>query len=438
MLIFSLHSLRKVLPFWQGRPSAGLNQPIPADCYMKIIFLTENFHCGGLDSFLLTLVNHWPNREDELTIICNHGHPGYSVIKSGLSRPCEVLRHRMSTYSNLAIKTRRSPVLNWLRRLLSPSLKVGYFVYYLVALRSIFLREHADRLMVVNGGHPGGDTCRAAIIAWRVFASHKPRAIYNFHNLATIPRRFEKWPEKLIDRLIVRFSRVLLGVSQACAESMRIRLGDMGMRKVRWIYNGISAPIPDSVPVITLREELNIPADSPLCLMLATYEPRKGHDFLLRAFQKVVAEIPAAHLVVCGYGYLEEIEPVKHLVELYDLSGHVRLQGFRRDIDVMLKQSDLLLVASQAYESFGLTSVEAMANRIPVVATRVGGIPEVVVDGEGGFCVDPNDIAGYADRIVDFLKNPEFRKEQAEKGYQRYQRLFSAERMSKEYAQIIS
>ncbi len=404
---------------------------------MKITFLTENYHCGGLDSFLLALVNQWPNPEDELTIICNAGHPGHAVLKAGLSRPCAVLRHSISTYPDFVFKTKRSAFLQPKRMLFLRLLKYGYFLYYIVKLRSMLLQGQADRLVVVNGGHPGGDTCRAAVIAWRVFASHKPRAIYNFHNLAVTPRWLIKWPEALLDILVVRCAYALIGVSQICAESLRKRIGDKAMGKVSWIYNGISAPLPSLVLPTTLREELSIHPDSPLCLMLGTYEPRKGHDFLFQAFRKVVTEIPDACLVVCGYGYPEEIERVKHLVELYGLSRHIRLQGFRRDVDAMLRQSDLLLVASQAYESFGLTSVEAMANRIPVVATRVGGIPEVVVDGEGGFCVDPDDIDGYADRIISFLKNPDFRKEQAEKGYQRYQRLFSAERMAKEYNQVI-
>jgi len=67
----------------------------------------------------------------------------------------------------------------------------------------------------------------------------------------------------------------------------------------------------------------------------------------------------------------------------------------------------------------------------------VGGIPEVVADGEGGYCVEPGDIQGYAGRIIAFLKDPELRKVQAERGYARYRRLFSVERMAGEYAALI-
>lgn len=404
---------------------------------MKITFLTENFHCGGLDSFLISLVNHWPNAEDELKIICNRSHPGYRVLKERTTRPCEILQHDISTYPALVVKSNRNYLLRLSRQIFSPLLRYGYFFYYLIRLKTLLGQWNTDCLVVVNGGHPGGDTCRAAIIAWKLFARDKPPAIYNFHNMATVPRWFEKWPEKLLDAWLVKSARMMIGVSKSCAESMRMRLGDAAMLKVSSIYNGIAMPKIAPVPQQALRTELGIAPNAPLCLMLATYEPRKGHDFLFQAFRKVLNEIPDAHLVVCGYGYPEEIERVRRLVEQYGMSQHVSLEGFRRDVDAMLRQSEVLLVASQAYESFGLTSVEAMANHVPVVATRVGGIPEVVADGEGGFCVNPDDTQGYADRIIMFLKNPGFRREQAERGYMRYRQLFSAERMSGEYAAAI-
>lgn len=404
---------------------------------VKITFLTENIHCGGLDSFLISLVNHWPNPEDELRIICNPAHPGYQVLKDSVIRPCEVVRHDISTYPVLVSRSNQNPFLRTARRALSPLLRYGYFVYYLIRMHSIFAKWQTDRLMVVNGGHPGGDTCRAAVIAWRLFCRDKPRALYNFHNLANTPNRIDRWPEKLMDGWLVSSAQALIGVSRICAESLRKRIGNTAMSKVSYIYNGIAAPTLPTLLEPSLRAELGISPDTPLCLMLATYEPRKGHDFLFQAFRKVIAEVHSAHLLVCGYGYPEEVERVTRLVDKYGLSQHVSLQGFRRDVDVMLRQTDVLLVASQIYESFGLTSVEAMANRVPVVATRVGGIPEVVADGEGGFCIEPDDIQGYADRVIAFLKNPDFRREQAEKGYQRYQRLFSAERMAAEYASIV-
>ncbi|HSM98263.1 MAG TPA: glycosyltransferase family 4 protein [Gallionella sp.] len=404
---------------------------------MKILFLTENLHCGGLDSFLVSLVNHWPQGGDDIRVVCNEAHPGYVLLKEGITRPATVERHDITTYTVLVAKSQRHALTRVLRRALSPVLRYLFMLYYLLKLRTLLRLWGADRLVVVNGGHPGGDTCRAAVIAWRLFQRGKPAAIYNFHNLAVKPRWFEWVPEKLLDAWLVHSAGAIVGVSKICAESLRERLGNAGMAKVSHIYNGIAPPVTQPMLAPSLRQELNLEAGAPLCLMLGTYEPRKGHDFLFQAFRKVVAEVPSAHLLVCGFGYPEEIERVTGLVSRYGMSDHVTLQGFRRDVDAMLAQADLLLVASQAFESFGLTSVEAMANHVPVIATRVGGIPEVVEDGEGGYCVAPDDVDGYAARIIAFLKDSELRKVQAEKGYARYRRMFSAERMAADYATLI-
>lgn len=405
---------------------------------MKIVFLTENTYCGGLDSFLVSLVNYWPYPEDELKFICNASHPGIEVIRKSLTRPCTVIAHKIPTSLDLVRAAERNRFLGFVRKPFSPLLRYAYFLYYIIRLRSELLEGRPDRLMVINGGHPGGDTCRAAVISWGLFAGYRPHAIYNFHNLASTPRWFEKWPDKFIDFFVAKYSKAIIGVSRVCAASLRKRMSERAMKNVSCIYNGISAPKVSATPhAISLKEEFGFPPDSLVCLMLATYEPRKGHDFLFRAFRQVIAEIPSARLLICGYGYPDEIERVKTLVDQYGLSGQVSLQGFRRDIDFLLSQSDLLLVASQAFESFGLTSAEAMARRVPVVATRVGGIPEVVADGEGGYCVESDDVEGYARIMVNFLSNPELRKSQGEMGYRRYKTHFAAELMAEQYAKVI-
>lgn len=404
---------------------------------VRVFFLTENTHCGGLDTFITSLVNNWPHPDDELTIICNQSHPGCAVIERNLLRACRVIRHSVRLYPEMALNT-KAPVLRSGRRLLSPILKYAFFTYYVLAFGRMLRHSGADRLMVINGGHPGGDSCRAAIIAWALFKKNKPFAVYNFHNLAVKPRWFERWQETLIDRLLGKFSKKLIAVSQACARSMENRPAFDRSNCLIYIYNGISAaPVKQPLSSCGIRMELGIPESSPVCLMLATYEPRKGHEFLLRAFEIVLTETPNTHLVICGFGYPDEIAHVQSLVERLDLFERVHLCEFRNDTATLLKQANVLLVPSQEFESFGLTSVEAMAQSVPVVATRVGGIPEVVENYDGGVCVAPNDIEGFARNIIRFLQDGEYAKTQGRKGHQRYLRLFTVDRMAKQYAEIV-
>lgn len=400
---------------------------------MKILLFTEIYDCGGIDTFIINLINSWPNREDSFVIIANADYPGLRVIESRVARPCEVIRHNLTTYPNLFINI---PVLKTLKRLVSPLLRYLFFCINVWSLRKLLLQTKADALMVINGGYPGGDSCRAATISWGLF-SGKPKSIHNFHNIANKAAWHSSVQERVVDRFLCRYTSQFVTVSRAAAESMFLRPLIASRKMTSYIYNGLEITSHAQANAKSIRDELGISATSPLCLMLGSYEPRKGHYFLFQAFTKVLEEVLDAHLLICGYGFPHEIKQVSDYVMDLQLSEHVHLMNFRTDISHLLASSDILVVASQAYESFGFTSVEAMAHRVPVVATDVGGIPEVVVSGEGGYCVGSRDVDAYAQCIVKLLKDEVLRKEQGERGYKRYRTLFTAEVMASKYANLI-
>ena len=111
--------------------------------------------------------------------------------------------------------------------------------------------------------------------------------------------------------------------------------------------------------------------------------------------------------------------------------------GFRDDPHEILKESHLLAVPSQFHESFGLTIVEAMSLKVPIVATNTGGIPEVLAGDKGGFLVLGNEDE-FAQRILSLLKDQELRNQKGEEGYKVYQERFRAEEMSQKYYELLS
>ena len=404
---------------------------------MNIIFFTENTQCGGLDSFFITLVNNWPNSSDKLSIICNHNHPGLRTIEKSLNRQCQIITHKLPVYSVLVNRNKVLLNTNIIERILLFFLKYSLFIYYLIALPKLLFVQRADRLMVVNGGYPGGDTCRAAVIVWSLF-KRQTRAVFNFHNLAVVPKRYIRYVEYIIDWLVGYSSKCLITVSNASAQSMQRRPFIVRTKKIFYIYNGIDDSRGSFINSNrSLKDELNLPSMSKICLMLGAYELRKGHVFLLNSFKKVVDNMPLAYLIMCGHGRPEEIKTVNKIVDKLSLEKNVYIFNFRNDVSYLLRNVDVLVVPSQDFESFGLTCVEAMRHKVPVVATNVGGLPEVIIDGEGGYCLPPDDIDGYAFKIQTFLEDEVLRKEQGEKGYRRYKELFTGKRMASEYARII-
>lgn len=402
---------------------------------MQITLFTENHYRGGVDTFIITLLNNWPEVSDDFTIVCNEDHPGLQDIREKIRRPCKISAHRITTYTILAARTRGNKLLNTLRIWLSPLLRYLFLTYTVCKLRPLLCDGQTDRLLIVNGGYPGGDTCRAAGIAWGLY-SGKPASIHNFHNLTNPPPTFARLQENAVDALLARHTKAFVTVSQAAAQSMSVRTA-IPSEKVSYIYNGLDS-CAESGAYPDLRGELGLAGETPLCLMLGTYQPRKGHKFLLQVFKLVVEQVPQAHFAICGHGSNKEVAAVEKMVEEAGLVGKVSLLGFRTDALKLLQQSDILLVGSQEFESFGLTCVEAMALRIPVVATRVGGLPEVVVDDDGGFVFERDDVEGFARQVSQLLLDKQLCAEQGKKGFERYMRLFTAQRMAADYARLLA
>ncbi|MBW7989184.1 MAG: glycosyltransferase family 4 protein [Planctomycetes bacterium] len=399
---------------------------------MRILLFTEIYDCGGVDTFIINLINHWPRDEDSFVIIANENYPGLQIIEDNVSRPCEIVRHNVPVYANCFSKG----LLKTIRKFLSPVLRYVFIIYNILALRKILLCKNPDFLMVINGGYPGGDSCRAAGLAWGIF-SRKPYSIHNFHNLVMRPPWYFRLQEYLIDIALCRFTSHFVTVSRAAADSICLRPTINNKNVTTYIHNGLDIMPIQQQPQINIRQEIGISPSTPLCLTLCTYEPRKGHYFLFKAFRKVLEKVPDTHLLICGYGFPHEISLVQKYVQDFQLENHVHLMDFRKDISNLLSHANILLVPSQAYESFGFTSIEAMAHKVPVVATNVGGIPEVVANDDGGYCVEKTDVCLFADHIIKLLLDKDLRKEQGEKGFQRHQKFFTAEKMAQDYAELI-
>lgn len=412
---------------------------------MKILFFMESYRSGGVDTFVINLINNWPYSEDELTLICNSDHDGLEGIKSKIRRTCEISGHNVRTFMGFFDKSCDliflSKIIKLLLRAFSPIIRYIFLAYNIIALKKTLLYKDADRLLIINGGYPGGDSCRAAGIIWGIF-SKNPLSIHNFHGIALRAGVHIKLQEYAVDYFVARFSRMFLTVSCAAAKTMSCRKAIYRAKRVSYIYSGTEIHQDGRKDEKrSLRLELGIPESSFICMMLGGYAHSnyfdKGHIFLFRAFKKVIQEVPGVHLLVCGHGTKEQIASTLQDALRFNLGQNLHLYGFRDDVPYLLKHADILLVSSQTFESFGLVSIEAMSRKVPVVATNVGGIPEILINGQGGYCVDKNDVDSYAASIINLLKNEGLRKEQGEKGFKRWADFFTAQRMAGEYAKLI-
>ena len=405
----------------------------PSTTPVHILILTEDDYRGGVDRFITTLVNEWPANLDRFTILVNEDHPGVPVIRAWLRRPCAVRTYRV--WSHGAVEKAlhgRHPILRAARRATAPIARYGFLLWHVAALARVLREAQADRLLVVNGGYPGSDICRAAVVAWRRLGG-KRDAVHVVHNLALPIRWFERIQERAIDAWVGRFGTTVV-VSEACREALvRERPRLVRVHPPVVIPNGVSdvSAAPPSARG-DLRRSLGLPATARICLTLATFEPRKGHAFLVEAFEHIARACPDAHLLMAGDGTDDEVRAVRALVARSAAGARVHLFPFLGEVEMVLAGADVLLVPSQAFESFGLVCVEAFRAGVPVVSTDVGGLPEVV--GDAGVIVPHADVEGFAAAAVDLLASESRRGEAARRGLARYRARFTADRMARDYA----
>jgi len=148
---------------------------------------------------------------------------------------------------------------------------------------------------------------------------------------------------------------------------------------------------------------------------VARLSPEKNHACLLRAFALVLRE-HAARLILAGSGPLQE--DLKSMAHELGIDQKVEFLGDRRDVPQVLANASLFALASRT-EGVSLTLLEAMAARLPVVCTRVGGNPEVVAEGETGFLVASDDHGALAGRLLELLCNGVLRRDMGDRGHER-------------------
>jgi glycosyltransferase involved in cell wall biosynthesis len=404
---------------------------------MRIILFTENVQFGGLDTFCSTLIEAWPEPEDHFVVLCNASHPGIAALRTKLEGRCCFKSYSIPLSWSMA---RRMFGGHSIRLYFQPFFRILFFPMQYFLLCRLLRKQEADALLVVNGGYPGGESCRIANIVWSgLYQSSQARpSIHNVHNYAVQPRRAFGWYENLLDRWLVKSGARFVSVSRGCAESLKVRDSFKKGLSVDVIYNGIVVPpVVAGSHVADLRNLLHI-GDEPCCLLLATYELRKGHRFLFEAFRMVSGSMPEAHLVVCGGGTAEERAQVEAARGEVAPDAKIHLLDFIPGGQQLIHQADVLVISSQEFESFGLTAVEAMLCGVPVVATRVGGLPEVLgEEGDGGYLVERDDAADFAARLLELLRSSERRKALGAQGRRRAERLFTAERMAEAYRKLL-
>ena len=239
----------------------------------------------------------------------------------------------------------------------------------------------------------------------------------------------------------ILFSRLVTIITPS--ESLKKEFVKLGVKenRIKVIYHGIKIQptTNNQQPTQHTTQTLSGGARQATKFTVGTVlrlEKEKGVEFLIEAVSIVKDTAPNVQLIIVGDG--SQKKKLEKITQEFKIEKQVRFVGFQKDIKKWVASFDVFVLPSAKRESFGLVLLEAMALKKPIVATRIGGIPEVVEEDSTGILVEPKNSRELAQAILDLYKNTDQRKIMGEKGRQRVKEKFTLEKMIREYEKLFS
>jgi glycosyltransferase involved in cell wall biosynthesis len=265
----------------------------------------------------------------------------------------------------------------------------------LTELRGAIRRFHPD--VVHTHSSKAGILGRLAAHRERV-----PVVIHSIHGFGFGPQQPAplRFAFLAAERLASRWTSAFVAVSRRnLEEGVRLRL--FPASRARVIRSGVDlASFAAHAGGDALRRELDVPIGAPLVVQIACFKAQKAPERFVEIAARVARRFPAAHFLLVGDGALRRrLEQLRHQA---GLDGRLHLPGWRRDVPAILDAATVVTLTSR-FEGLPRVLVESLAAGVPVVAMAVDGVGEVVRDGENGFLLPPDDVAGVAARVTEIL-----------------------------------
>lgn len=204
----------------------------------------------------------------------------------------------------------------------------------------------------------------------------------------------------LIDNFVIRYTKSNLIAISEIVKKYLINRKSCFENITEVIYNGVNTEkekyILNESEIVNLRDEYNISKDDYVITILGRLELQKGHGFFIDSIKDFVEEKKNVKIILLGDGNLRS--EIECKIKENDLSGYFRILGFQTDIERFIEISDLICVPS-LWEGFGLVILEGMIKKKIVLASNVGGIPEILDDGKTGFLFQVNNKKSFLDRL---------------------------------------
>lgn len=391
---------------------------------LKIAIVWEQKEWGGVDSYLSYMINSWPNDQDSFVIFYNKQNKGAIRLKKILKNDVDVsFREIRSSFRFKDSVNSLDVLLKTIAYLMTPLL-------FLLSVRKyykIFKSEKFDVVMAQNGGYPGSYGVLSSLFG--ASSAGVPVRTLVVHHAATKPDFLHNSFRLIMEKKLSIILSSIISVSNVTKETLlrNTRIFDDQNCYVTVIDNGI--PIGNICNVLVddklIKSSEMIQENKKIKIgILGRFEPYKGHDDFLCALSLVSDECRDKISVdIIGSYNQYHYERLIRIVEKLGLQEIVNIRGYiDLSVQEIISQLDLVAMVTKTFEGFGLTVVEALHQNIPVLATKVGVVPEIFSDGND-LLVDVGDYSDIARAIELFVNTSDktiFISDEVKKKMSRY------------------
>lgn len=364
---------------------------------IRIAFLASTMVVGGAENVLIDVITRLPSEgfETALYFLKEAGPLGRELLQMGYSGVERLQRHRMDPLVLLRLARRL--------RLFSPHI--------------LFALDHHNVLLW------GGVSSLIAGVPHRVVASHSTGRMNGAKNF------------RGSDRLFLSACDRVVALSPSHAAYLTATEG-LDPAKIEIIENGIDTErFSGAGDREAVRAQLGVSAADRVVMMVAALRPEKAHEALLEAARGIVRERGNVKFVIVGDG--ERRGALEAMRNDLGLGGYVNFLGVRQDIPELLQAADVVVLPSHAaVETLPLALLEAMASGVPVIASAVGSVPDLIEHGRNGLLIRPADALGLRDAICHIIDNKEESDAIAARGRATVLSRYTSERMALGYASL--
>jgi glycosyltransferase involved in cell wall biosynthesis len=238
----------------------------------------------------------------------------------------------------------------------------------------------------------------------------------------------------LLDLLLIRFAKKVVAVSDVIA--MKLHQCGVSSQKIMVIDNGIDLQrFSSQKRNHLLKESLGIKDGSKVIGTIARLTKEKGHIYLIEAAKNIASVFPGTTFLIVGDG--NERDRLEKRVRQLGLEDRVIFTGQRKDIIDILSILDIFVLPSIT-EGLPIALLEALASRLPAVATTVGAVPKVILDRETGLLIEPGSPESLRRAISELLSNQERARRLGDQAYRKVEKEFSAKSMAARYFNLYS